>query len=238
MTSGLEGRTALVTGGTGALGRAVVAAFLEDGAVVHVPWIDATEVPLLEAAVGAAARVVLHETDVTSAPAVEDLFRRIRARGDSVNILANVAGGFWYAPLAETAHEEWVRMMELNATSVFLCCRSAVADMRDGRWGRIINVAARPAVTGLGANMTAYAASKAAVLNFTQSLAEEVMSDGITVNAVVPSVIDTEANRRSMPHGDRSTWLRPVEIAAVMSFLASEAGAVVTGSAIRLGVGG
>jgi NAD(P)-dependent dehydrogenase (short-subunit alcohol dehydrogenase family) len=125
-------------------------------------------------------------------------------------------------------------MLRLNATTAFLCCRAALPQMRSMGRGRIINVAAHPALSGEGANMSAYSASKAAVWNLTQSLAREVGGTGITINAVLPSIIDTGANREAMPDADRSRWLAPADIARVMSWLASDEAAIVSGSALRL----
>jgi len=117
-------------------------------------------------------------------------------------------------------------MLDMNAVTAFLCCREAIKNMR-GRGGRIVNVSAQPGVEPRrGAGMAAYAASKAAVSALTLSLAEEVASEGIWVNAVVPSIMDTEANRRAMPKADHSKWPGLDEVAATIAFLASPQNAV------------
>lgn len=238
MPETLHGRVALVTGGTGALGRAVVAAFADEGAIVHVPWLRAREVgglkPYLEATDG---RVHLHQADVTAPGPVTRLVEDVTAAEGRLDILANVVGGFAAGALVETDPITWQKMLALNATSAFLCTRAAVPHMQRRQWGRVINVAAGPALERGAADMSAYAASKAAVLNLTYSLSEELVRDGITVNAIVPSTIDTHANRAAMPKADVSTWLAPQEIARVMVFLASEDAAIVTGSAIALSRG-
>lgn len=143
-------------------------------------------------------------------------------------------GGFAYASLGDTEPATWDRMLSMNATSAFLCCRAAVPGMRAGKWGRIVNVASVPAVGGGAANLTAYSAAKAAVLNLTYSLAKELMADGITANAIVPSTIDTPANRAAMPDADRSTWLSAEAIGDVVVMLASEQAGIVTGTAVNL----
>lgn len=229
-TGRLAGRVALVTGGTGALGRAVVQRLHADGAVVHVTWLSEAERDDFVAAHGGSVPVTLHRADVTDAPSVDALF----AEAGPVDVLANVVGGFALAPLAETTPELWRKMLALNATTAFLCSRAAVAGMRRARRGRIVNVAAQPALGRGAASMSAYAASKAAVLNLTYSLSRELAPEGITVNAIVPSVIDTPANRAAMRDADRTKWLAPEEVAGVIAFLASDDAAIVTGSAVNL----
>ncbi|MBI4420850.1 MAG: SDR family oxidoreductase [Gemmatimonadetes bacterium] len=232
-------RTVLVTGGTGALGRAVVRQFAAAGHSVHVPWVVKAELDGFRDYLGSAVSAVqLCETDVTSEPAVASLFRAIESAGSHVEVLANVVGGFVYAALDDTDLATWDNMLRINATSAFLCSRAAARLMKANRWGRIINVSSGPALNRGAANMSAYSAAKAAVLNLSESLAKELGSWGITVNAIVPSVIDTPANRKAMPNADTLTWLEPEEIAAVIGFLAGDDAAIVTGSAINLARGG
>lgn len=230
-----KNRVALVTGGTGALGRAVVRRLAEGGAKVHVPWIVEKEVAELKRGLGRlGARVTLHAADVTDEASVRALFRSVTERSGRLDILANICGGFAYAGLEETDFATWTRMLNMNATSAFLCCRAAVAPMK-AKGGRIVNVAAGPALNRGAAMMSAYAASKAAVLNLTYSLAEELKPAKIGVNAIVPTIIDTPANRAAMPKADTSAWLKPAEIAEVIAFLASDAARIVTGTAVALG---
>ncbi len=232
-------RTVLVTGGTGALGQAVACRFLEMGALVHATWMHKGEVEKFrEVAEPHAERLFLHQADVTSEAEVQTLIQEIADLSGGVDVLANIVGGFVFAPVEETDSGTWNRMMATNATSAFLCSRAVVSHMRERRWGRIANVASGPALGRGGANMSAYAASKAAVLNLTYSLSEELMGDGITVNAIVPSMIDTPANREAMPNADTSTWLCPQQIADVVVFLASEAAGIVTGTAVKLATAG
>jgi len=122
-------------------------------------------------------------------------------------------------PIASTGLDVWEHLMRMNATTCFLSCREAVKAM-DGREGRIVNVTARPVLVPT-ALMTAYAASKAAVAALTLSLAEELSESSIWVNAIVPSIIDTEANRAAMPDADYAAWPKPEEIAETVAFLAS-----------------
>lgn len=239
VSNDLQDRVAVITGGTGALGRGVVRIFAAAGARVHVPWVVEAEREALEAEIRRGVipgSVTLHEADVSDAGAVESLFASVVDAEGRVDILVNGVGGFAMAPLEDTDPDLWDRMMTLNATTAYLCSRAAARSMEEGT-GRIINVAAMPAVGRGAARMTAYAASKAAVLNLTLSLSQELRSRGITVNAVVPTTIDTPANREAMPEADRASWLLPEEIGRVMCFLASDDAAVVTGAALTLAKG-
>jgi len=204
--------------------------------MVHVPWIADAEVGELQAVLGAPfARVVLHRYDVTSESQVTELFAKIKSQGgSSVGILVNLVGGFSFAPLEDTTVVDWDRMFRMNVTSAFLCCRAVLPSMKAAHWGRIVNVSSAPALNHGAAKLSAYAASKAAVQSFTESLAKEVVSWGITVNTIVPTVIDTVANRRATPQADTSTWLKPEEIAEVIGFLTSDSAAIVSGGAINL----
>lgn len=227
-----------MTGGTGALGRAVVRRLALAGARVHVTWRSEREAAAFRDFLGPhQAGVVLHRTDVTSADEVTKLFAAVQADPGRLDILACLVGGFTMAPVQQTTPEAWERMIAINATSAFLCCRAAVPLLRASGRGRIVTVAARPAVEHGAANMTAYAASKAALLTLTYSLAKELVKDRITVNAIVPSIIDTADNRAAMPQADTSGWVKPDEIADLVAFLVGDGAAAVTGSAVNLSRG-
>ena len=237
MFGNLEGKVAVVTGGTGALGTGVVRILAGAGAHVVVPWWSEEEVGPFQEAMqegGTAHRVELQRTNVTDAGEVDALFRSVQESRGRLDILVNGVGGFAAAPLEETDLRLWERMISLNATTVLLCSRAAAAAMGE-EGGRIVNVSAMPAVNRGAAGMTAYAASKAAVLSLTHSLSKELRSRRITVNAILPTTIDTPANREAMPDADRDSWLAPDGIGAVIRFLVSEEGGIVTGAAITLG---
>lgn len=235
MSQRLENRVAVVTGGTGFLGRAVVRRLLAAGAGVHVTWRDEAEVTRLREYLGReAARVTLHEVDLTRERQVREAFEAVLAADGRLDILCNIAGGFAGGSLEETDGGVWEKLLALNATTAYLACRAALSHMAARHYGRIVNVGAAPALGRGAAGMAAYSAAKAAVLNLTWSLAAELGAQGITVNAIVPSTIDTPANRDAMPDADTSTWLDPDEIAEVVGFLVSDAAAIVTGTAVNL----
>ena len=247
MSHRLEERVTLITGGTGQLGRHVVARCLSEGAHVHVPVFDPDEGDLLESHLGreealpgtARDRLTLHDRgDLTDPDRVQAIFRAVKeAEGRSVEVLFNLAGGFEMAPVEETDPGTWERLWQMNVTTAFLCSRAAFPGMKERGWGRIANVSALPAVERGQAGLSAYGAAKAAVLNLTLSLSREGVDEGITVNAVLPSIIDTPENREAMPDADTSTWIPPAEVAGVLAFLASDEARVVNGAALTLTLG-
>ena len=216
----------VVTGGTGALGGAVVAALVAAGAVCHVPYVVAAEAerfPLRDHA-----RVKLMAgIDLTDEAAVTRLYQ------GAGNVWASIhlAGGFAMSAVGATSKADLMKQVEMNFVTAFLCCRAALDVMRAG--GRIVNVAARPALEWRsGAGMAAYTSSKAAVAAFTVALAEEVVKDGILVNAVAPSILDTAANRAAMPKADYDAWPKVEEVASTIVFLASPDNKVTRGGIV------
>lgn len=237
MFGDLGGRVAVVTGGTGGMGTGVVEVLAGAGARVVVPWNVHVELEPFRTAMdraGVLERVDLREVDVTDAASVEAFFQEVRGAEGRMDILVNGVGAFTMASLSDTSRTTWDRMMTLNATTALMCSRAAVAVMGEAG-GRIVNVSAMPAVTRGAAGMSAYAASKAAVLSLTESLAKELRSRRITVNAILPTTIDTPGNRAAMPDADRSAWLAPLDIGQVVRFLVSDEGGIVTGAAVTLG---
>lgn len=224
-------RGVIVTGGTGALGRAVVEAFLAEGGRVTVPWIVKREEQVLAAAHGAAlaaGRLRLVEADVAddagAAAAVD-------ACG-SVDVLVNGVGGFGGgAPVHETELALWDRMYRMNVRSVAAMTRAVAPGMLARRRGVILNVASR-AARDLPPGIAAYSASKAAVAVLTETLQKELGPGGLRVCAVVPTTIDTPANREAMPDADFSTWTPPAEIARVLLWLASDEARFVRGALV------
>jgi NAD(P)-dependent dehydrogenase (short-subunit alcohol dehydrogenase family) len=169
--------------------------------------------------------------DLVDPAGAEQVVAATLERFDRVDILLNLAGGFTGGtPVAESGIEDLQRMLNINLWTAYNMCRAAVRPMLKQQWGRIVNTGSRDAGRGR-ANYSAYAMSKAAVLRLTESLAAEVKEANITVNAILPGTIDTEANRQSMPKADFSTWVKPATIAETLLFLVREDTAI-TGAAI------
>jgi NAD(P)-dependent dehydrogenase (short-subunit alcohol dehydrogenase family) len=224
-TQGLRGRHVVITGGTGALGRSVVAALLAAGATCHVPYVVAAEADAFPFRNDAAVRLVPN-IDLTDEAAVERVYAPVPELWASIHL----AGGFAMGPITSSSRAHLLGQLEMNLVTCYLCCAAAVRRM-GSRGGRIVNVAARPALEWrTGAGMTAYAASKAAVTAFTTALANEVISSGILVNAVAPSILDTPANRAAMPNADHSAWPKTEQVAAAICFLASPENEVTQGA--------
>ena len=212
-------RNVVVTGGTGALGTAVVGLLLDAGARCHLPCRQGKGLTRFPYADHDRVRIV-ENVDLADEAKVETFYAELPDRPLWASI--HVAGGFAMSPLGKTAKADFGRQMGMNAVTCFLCCREAVKRMGRTEGGRIVNLAARPALEPrTGAGMAAYTASKAAVAALTQALAEELVGDRILVNAVVPSIMDTSANRKAMPNADYSKWAKVEEVAATIAFLAS-----------------
>jgi NAD(P)-dependent dehydrogenase (short-subunit alcohol dehydrogenase family) len=222
-------RHVVVTGGTGALGTAVVGALLEAGVFCHVPHLPADRLDRFPHRGHARLRLVA-DVELTDEAAVARLFEGVPALWGSIHI----AGGFAMSGIAETGKLALLQMLETNLVTCHLCCAAAVRAMRrTGAGGRIVNVASRQALEPrLGAGMVPYAASKAAVAALTQALAEEVAKDEILVNAVAPSVMDTAANRAAMPKAEHALWPKVEEVAATIFFLASPQNRVTRGGVV------
>jgi NAD(P)-dependent dehydrogenase (short-subunit alcohol dehydrogenase family) len=219
----MNGRHVVITGATGALGAGVVAHLLARGATCHLPIVEA-KLPerLADPRIVAAPGVTLDDESQVAA-----FYRSVPNVWASIHLV----GGFAMSPITETSFADLEKQWRMNAVTCFLCCREAVRAMKASGGGRIVNVAARIAVAPVG-GMVAYSASKAAVAMITQSLAAEVLADGILVNAVLPSIIDTPANRKSMPSADHAKWPKPAELANAIGFLASPDNALTSGTLV------
>ena len=230
----MTGMVAIVTGGTGALGQSIVLRFLRDGATVAVPWFVAEEWAGLEQAAGEArARLSGQKVDMADEPAVAAFVSGVLGRSKKVDAIVNAVGGFAGGDLASTPLAEWRRQIDLNLTSTVVGCRAVLPAMRAARRGRIVNIASRAVVPPLG-GFIGYTVAKSAVIALTQALAQEERAHGITVNAVLPSTMDTPGNRKAMPDADRSAWVSTDAVADVVAYLASDAAAAVTGSCVTV----
>lgn len=225
----------MVTGGTGALGRAVVENFLIAGAKVAVPYVVDAEVPILEKQLGGrfpASEIHLKKADAGDEAQIAKFVAEVVSKWSKVDILVNLVGGFWGGKsIAETSLAEWQAMFDLNLKPAFICCRVVVPIMQRSGWGRIVSVASRSGLQGAG-DYAAYAVSKGAIATFTASLAQEVIEDGVLVNAIAPSTIDTEANRIAMPKAKHENWVKPADIARTIAYLCSDDCRVTSGAVV------
>jgi len=225
------GRVVIVTGGSGALGRAVVSRFLNAGDRVVVPWIVKPERDAIEAEESAALKsggLVLVEADI----AEEAGARAAAAAVAGAEVLVNGVGGFAGGQaLHETDLDVWDRMFRMNVRTAVAMSRAVLPGMLARGRGAIVNIASRAAFDR-PAGLAAYAASKSAVVVLTEALQKEVETHGVRVNAIVPTTIDTPANRAAMPGADFSLWTPPAKIADVIFWLASDAGATVRGGLV------
>jgi NAD(P)-dependent dehydrogenase (short-subunit alcohol dehydrogenase family) len=228
----LKNKIAIVTGGTGALGKAITIAFLEEGAKVVCTYIvDKEKKECLPLTKNHKDKIVFARADVTKEKEVLNLITNTIRKFKRVDILVNVVGGFAYSYIKDTDEKTWDLMINLNLKSAFLCSKNVLPRMIEQNYGKIVNISSRPALKG-SAGVGAYSASKAGVLNLTETIADEVKDYNINVNAVLPSTIDTPANRREMPEADFSKWVKPEEIARVIVFLSSDDSRPISGAGI------
>ncbi|WP_028222468.1 SDR family NAD(P)-dependent oxidoreductase [Paraburkholderia oxyphila] len=223
-------RVVVVTGGFGILGRTVGRVFAENGWTVAL--IDKAPVPESLGTEQLHASWWRGGIELTDLDAARSAISAVVGQFGKLTAIVNVAGGFCWETLAEGSLETWDRMYQMNVRTAATASKAALDYFVDGPdGGRIINIGAGAALkAGLG--MGAYTASKSGVMRLTEALAEELKSRFITVNAILPGIIDTPQNRKDMPDADFARWARPEEIANVILFLASQAASGVTGALI------
>ena len=226
----MRGKTIVVTGGFGALGRVVAEVAAARGASVAV--LDHAPGPPegMNERLGPDA-LMIGGLDLSSAEGAMKAMADVKAKFGRLDVLLNIAGGFQWETVDGGKDESWERMYALNLTTALNACRAALPYLIESGAGRIVNVGAQSALhaaSGFGP----YAASKSAVHRLTEALANELKEKGVTVNAVLPSIIDTAANRRDMPKADFDRWVSPADLATVILFLASDEAKAVTGALI------
>ena len=222
----MTGRIFAITGASGVLGSAVALAAAERGArVALIDFADHAEV-LKDCGPDA---LMLGGVDLTDAVAASAAIDAVADRFGGLDALINVAGGFKWETLENSLMVGWHRLFLMNVQTAANSSRAAIPHLRRSAAGRVVNIGANGALKA-SAGMGPYAASKAGVHALTESLAEELKADGVTVNAVLPSIIDTPANRADMPKADFASWVSPAELAAVILFLASEEASAITGA--------
>jgi NAD(P)-dependent dehydrogenase (short-subunit alcohol dehydrogenase family) len=221
----------VVTGAFGVLGTAVARVFAKRGA--QLALLDLSQQPptALQEEFGAR-HLFLGGVDLGEVESSRRAMAAAAMRFGGIDVLVNVAGGFQWETLHEGSVETWDQLYHMNLRTAVVGCKVALPALIERGRGSIVNIGAGAAAGRAGAGMGAYAASKAGVQKLTESLAEELKDRGITVNAVLPSIIDTPRNRADMPDADVSRWVTPEAIADVVAFLASDAARSVTGAAI------
>ncbi len=230
---------AVITGGTGGLGKAVCKNFLDAGYhVVTTFYSDSELKDLLEYIGEAKSRLDALRIDVTDEASLDELAEKVKQKHGKLNVLLCLVGGFAMGTLGEEASQSFDKMMALNAKSFLLTCNALVPIMKEttkktDNWGHIVAVAARPALEPTK-NIGIYAASKAAVVSLVKTLSLELLANNITVNAIAPSTIDTAANRKAMPKTDFKTWVKPEQIAATLLFLTSTQAESTSGAIIPI----
>ena len=233
MSARFEGKVVLVAGGTGGLGRAVTLAFLEEGAKVVATYRKQEELDTLKIRAGVnTAQLDGVSVDVTEEAAVRQLIEKIVGKYRRLDAMVNTVGGYaGGTKLWELETKVFDQLLALNLRSGYALSRAAARAMLKEGHGAIVNVAAKAAVDHAG-GAAAYAASKSAAVALLDSLAADLKGSGVRANTVLPSIIDTEANRKAMPQADFAKWPKPEEIARVILFLCSDDARVIHGAAI------
>ena len=228
-------QVALIAGGTGALGRAVTVAFLEEGAVAIATYRQQSEFDALGQAAGPdLSRLEGYDIDVTDEPAVRRLIAGVVSKHGRLDVLVNAVGGYAAGrPLWDMDVSILAQMLSLNLISGYVLCRAVVPTMLRQNRGAIINVASMAAVNH-AASSAEYGASKSAAVAMIDSMAADLKGSGVRANSILPSIIDTEANRKAMPGADYGRWPKPQEIARMILFLCTDEAKLIHGASIQL----
>ena len=227
-----DGKIVIVTGATGFLGSEVCRAFLETGATVVGVYVIDKELPFFEKVLGAGAkRVVLEKADVTKDGEMERVAAKLARQFRRIDVLVNTVGGYMSGTVEDSTSADFDRAMALNLRSVFLACKAVIPAMRKQKRGKIVSVSTRTALRG-EAEASLYSASKSGVNRLTEALAEELADANVQVNCVMPSVMDTPANREWMSKDQIAKAVKTSEVARVIRWLCSEDAAPISGAAI------
>jgi NAD(P)-dependent dehydrogenase (short-subunit alcohol dehydrogenase family) len=226
----MQDKHVLLTGGTGGLGTGVTSAVMAQGAAaVTIPYVDYHEVERLKASLESNdfERIQFIPVNLTDEGSVEHLFERM----NRVDVLIHLVGGFSMGKTDEYSFFDWKKMLDLNLNTTFLVCKHSLKKMLANGYGRIVTIGSRGAIEPTG-QLAAYCAAKAGVVALTKAIADETKGTNITANVVLPSVIDTPANRAAMGEGNAEQWVKPQSLAGVICFLASEAAKDIRGATV------
>ena len=229
MAFDFSNKVVLITGGTGALGKAVVEGFTSSNATSITTYITDKEAENAQTRIGT---LELIKADITMEDQVRNLVSQVVQKHRRIDVLVNVVGGYIGGKkVSELEESEWDKMMNLNLKSAFLISKHVLPVMVLAKHGKMIHISSR---TGLksGGHDSAYAASKSGLIRLVESISEEVKEYGINVNCILPSIIDTDANRKAMPNSDFSKWVKTRDLASLVLFLCSEEAKVINGAAI------
>ena len=230
----LTGKVAVITGATGNLGPAVTLRMLSEGARVAAAYYVDKELGTLLLQVPDETDLVPIKANVTMETDVERLMEETSQQLGAPDILLNLVGGYDAgAELVNTEEATWDKMMSLNLKSAFLCCKHALRHMLPKGYGRIVSVSSKVAVD-LPAKSAAYAVSKAGIVSLTKCLAQELKGSGVSVTAIMPSIIDTPVTRSARPKADPSKWVTADQIADVLAYLASERAEAINGAILPI----
>jgi NAD(P)-dependent dehydrogenase (short-subunit alcohol dehydrogenase family) len=220
----------LITGGTGALGRAVAQAFGTSNATTVVTYIIDEEMEDVKTKIKTIAELV--KADITKEDQAKKLVSHVIETYDRIDVLVNVVGGYLGGKsVAELDETEWDKMMNMNLKSAFLISKHVIPLMASAKHGKIVHISSRTGLKSDGYD-SAYSASKSGLIRLVESISEEVKEHGINVNCILPSTIDTEANRKAMPNSDFSKWVKAEDLANLVLFLCSDEAKVINGAAI------
>lgn len=234
MSSELKNLVAVITGGTGALGTVIARKLLSEGCRIAIPYASSGSPDRLPPELKTNRGVLVHRADFSIEADVAAFFDAVVVRFGTVDILVNAAGGYVGGKtIADTPFPDWERALAMNLTTTFLACRAALRTMMPRGSGRIVSIAAMTALEP-AARKGAYAVSKGGVVTLTETIAQEVEGTDITVNAIAPSTILTEANKEWMTKGDETKWVTPEEIASLVAYLCSHEARSMSGNTVRM----
>ena len=229
VTYNFSNKVVLITGGTGAFGRTLVKRFLESGARTIASYRNQTEADKLKSV---NPQVEIIKLDISNEKEILKMVPKLIERFSKIDVLVNTVGGYLGGKnITELKEEYWESMMNLNLKSAYLISKHVIPVMKSAKGGKIIHVSSRTGLKSDGYD-SAYAASKAALIRFVDSISQEFREDKININCILPTTIDTESNRRAMPNADFSKWLSPEDLANVVLFLCSSESKVINGAAI------